>query len=249
MRSLVSPASALALAFVVACTPQDRGGLAAPGGPELAHVQDLDGTPDLIVDSHALATSWVVYDQELKESFCSLDEANLTPGRYRVLRFTVTTPTVLTTTLLADAQVRNANPTTNYGAVTTLRTREGDASNLTTYHSYLKFDVTGLSGSVVSAKLRLFATASNSTGILVYSSDSGWTETGINWNNAPLLGALQGSSGAIAQNTWVEITLPNSLFTLNQAYTLVLVGQTSQSAYFSSKEGTNKPQLILSVGP
>ena len=163
--------------------------------------------------------------------------------------FTVTTPTALTTTLLADAQVRNANPTTNYGAVTTLRTRQGDASNPITYHSYLMFDVTGLSGSVVSAKLRLFATASNSTGILVYSSDSGWTETGINWNNAPIPGALQGSSGAIAQNTWVEITLPTNMFTVNQAYTLVLVGNTSQSAYFSSKEGTNKPQLILSLGP
>ncbi len=94
MRSLVSPAWVLALAFVVACTPQDRGDLAAPGGPQLAHVQDLDGTPDLIVDSHALATSWVVYDQELKESFCSIEEANLTPGRYRLLRFTVTTPNI-----------------------------------------------------------------------------------------------------------------------------------------------------------
>jgi hypothetical protein len=182
-------------------------------------------------------------------TFSPLNRAvNINSADVGAVDFTATVAP-LATTLLADAQVRSANPTRNYGTLTTLRTREGNASNPTTYHSYLKFDVTGLGGSVATAKLRLFATASSSTGILVYSSDSGWTETGINWNNAPLLGVLRGSSGAITQNTWVEITLPTSMFTTNQAYTLVLTGKTSQSAYFNSKEGTNDPQLILRLEP
>jgi len=47
----------------------------------IRHVADLDGTPDLIVDSKDLATSWVVYDQELKESFCTLQEGGVPPAR------------------------------------------------------------------------------------------------------------------------------------------------------------------------
>jgi hypothetical protein len=80
-----------AVAALAACGPTDR---PAVSGPQFAHVQDLDGTPDMIVDAKTLATSWVVYDQEIKENACSLQEANLVPGRYRFLRFTVNTPNI-----------------------------------------------------------------------------------------------------------------------------------------------------------
>lgn len=88
LRLATGIAAVLALA---ACGPVDRAGVSAP---QFAHVQDLEGTPDLIVDAKKLATSWVVYDQFLKESFCSISEADLAPGVYRVLRFTVNTPNV-----------------------------------------------------------------------------------------------------------------------------------------------------------
>src|SRR2546430_3920786 len=51
-----------------------------------------------------LATSWVVYDQELKESFCTLQEGGVPPGQHRVLRFTVTTPHI------GDADVALCDP-------------------------------------------------------------------------------------------------------------------------------------------
>src|SRR2546422_7883968 len=90
-----TPLAALVSVLAVAtCTPVERGAVAPPSGPAFAHVQDLDGTPDMIVDAKTLATSWVVYDQELKESFCSIEEANLAPGKYRLLRFTVVTPNI-----------------------------------------------------------------------------------------------------------------------------------------------------------
>ncbi|HEV8399615.1 MAG TPA: lysyl oxidase family protein [Gemmatimonadales bacterium] len=79
-----------ATAVLSGCGPTDH----PLSGPQFAHVQDLDGTPDLIVDAKALATSWVVYDQELKESFCTLQEGGVPPGKHRVLRFTVTTPNI-----------------------------------------------------------------------------------------------------------------------------------------------------------
>ena len=77
--------------LATACTSLDR---PVVSRPQFAHTQDVLGVPDLIVDSKALATSWVVYDQELKESFCTLQEGGVPPGQHRVLRFTVTTPNI-----------------------------------------------------------------------------------------------------------------------------------------------------------
>jgi hypothetical protein len=87
--------------LAAACTSMERSVVSAP---QFAHVPDLDGTADLIVDSKALATSWVVYDQELKETFCTLQEGGVPPGKHRVLRFTVTTPNI------GDADVALGDP-------------------------------------------------------------------------------------------------------------------------------------------
>jgi len=95
---------------LVTCTHADRSALVAPPGPEFAHVQDLDGTPDLIVDAKRLADSWVVYDQELKESFCSLEEGNTPPGVHRVLRFTVTTPNIGTADIALGDPNKHVDP-------------------------------------------------------------------------------------------------------------------------------------------
>src|SRR5882762_1360146 len=116
--------------LAAACTSVER---SAVSGPQFAHSQDLDGTPDLIVDSKALATSWVVYDQELKESFCTLQEGGVPPGQHRVLRFTVTTPNVGT------ADVNLGDPNRHWDP-----NRDGDGSdtdglyeNNSFHHHYL----------------------------------------------------------------------------------------------------------------
>ncbi len=98
------------LALVACSRPDGTGSLAAP---QFAHVQDLDGTPDLIVDAKKLATSWVVYDQELKESFCSIEEADLAPGHYRVLRFTVNTPNIGDADVFIGSPWKHMDPNDN----------------------------------------------------------------------------------------------------------------------------------------
>jgi len=117
-----TPLAALVSVLAVAtCTPVERGAVAPPSGPAFAHVQDLDGTPDMIVDAKTLATSWVVYDQELKESFCSIEEANLAPGKYRLLRFTVVTPNIGD----ADIYIGDPNGTGTRTGTATAATRTG----------------------------------------------------------------------------------------------------------------------------
>ena len=55
---------------------------------------DLTGTPDLIVRADMLGGQWVVRDEDLDASFCSVVEGNVTPGLRRLVRFTVGTANV-----------------------------------------------------------------------------------------------------------------------------------------------------------
>jgi lysyl oxidase len=50
--------------------------------------------PDLIVRADVLARQWVVRDENLPASFCSVQEGGITPGTHRLIRFTVMTPNV-----------------------------------------------------------------------------------------------------------------------------------------------------------
>ena len=54
-----------------------------------------------------------------------------------------------------------------------------------TYHSYLQFSLSGLTGTVSSAKLPLFVTDSSPDVGSVFDVSNSWSELTINWNNAP----------------------------------------------------------------
>ncbi len=93
------------------CTPDDSGRVAAPR-LAAAHDPDLTGAPDLIVDSKALETSWVVYDHILKEGTCTLEEGGVIDPTvaHRVVRFTVNTPNI------CDADIALGDPASHVAA-------------------------------------------------------------------------------------------------------------------------------------
>ncbi len=93
---------------------------------------------------------------------------------------------------VADAYVIKTSATKNYGTSTSIR-----VDNSPTTNSYLRFTVSGLNGNAIqSVKLRIYANSANSTGYSVQAeSNNSWTETGINYNNAPSAGALINKSG------------------------------------------------------
>jgi len=69
-----------------------------------------DGLPDLIVDQGALRQHWIVRDENLKSTFCSVQEGGVTPGEHTLLRFTVSTPNIGTANIdLGDPKVHIAN--------------------------------------------------------------------------------------------------------------------------------------------
>ncbi len=151
-----------------------------------------------------------------------------------------------------DARVNSANPSTNYGSSSTLRLRK---SSSTTINSYLKFNVSGLSGPVQSAKLRLYVTDSSKSGGSVYlvsnnyeGTTTPWTEGGLNWSNAPAIaGTALSSAGAVSVESWVEFDVTPAI-TGEAIYSFGLKTTSSDAVYYNSKESSNKPELVVQLG-
>jgi trimeric autotransporter adhesin len=148
----------------------------------------------------------------------------------------------LTFTPTDDSFVRSNLPNEQNGSLNNLRSFK----NLAETDSYLKFTVAGLTGSVESAKLRLYVVdASPNAGTLYPVADTTWSEGTITWTNKPPASATPiGPAGPAKLGTWVEIDL-GSTITGDGTYSLVLVGTYPDAAWFSSKEGANRPQLVL----
>jgi PKD repeat protein len=170
---------------------------------------------------------------------------------------TVAAAATLTFAPIADATVKQANPTSNYGTSTTLSILGGTTKAM---HSYLKFTVSGVSNpsAVSSVTLRLYVTDRSVDGGKVFSVSNNWLETGkgkITWNNAPLPAAgavpLAPSAGTVAAGTWVSFSLPVSTFGANGTYSVMLASDSSSdSAGFASREAStaaNRPQLVLAL--
>lgn len=66
--------------------------------------------PDLIVDQKRLLQNWVVREENLPATFCSVQEAEITPGDHTLLRFTVSTPNIGT------ADVNLGDPNVHFAA-------------------------------------------------------------------------------------------------------------------------------------
>jgi len=157
----------------------------------------------------------------------------------------VTTPSsnLQTTTLnpVADSYVDSANPTVNHGTSTQLRV---DGSPLV--YSYLKFDLSSVPGTITGLTLQVQATSSSGAGYAVRSvSDSTWGESTLSWNNAPPIGSSDvGQSGAFSANTLTTVNV-SSLINGNGLLSMAMIGINSTAIAFSSREGSVKPQLVV----
>jgi acid phosphatase type 7 len=150
-----------------------------------------------------------------------------------------------TFTPTADAYVYSVNPTTNFGSLTVLR---ADASPDT--RSYLRFSVQGLTGAVKRATLRIYANSASTSGINIHAvSDNSWTESTINYNNAPSFSSPIGSFSPVVSGTWVSIDITAYLIG-NGTYNLALTTPGSTAISLASRQsGANSPQLIIEVSP
>jgi len=150
-------------------------------------------------------------------------------------------PQVITFTTVADARVNSSNPNSNYGDANDLR-----ASNA--YQSYLKFVVSGVSGAIEKATLRLFCEDPSADGGAFYPVDNNWEENTITWNNAPpTSGAPVISAGPVAVDTWVELDITAAILG-DSTYSFGIISTTSDRVNYSSREGSEPPELVLETG-
>jgi hypothetical protein len=89
----------------------------------------------------------------------------------------------LTVPVLEDTSLWQSSPASNYGTGQTLRVAGGGAGN--DWNALLKFNVSGVYGTVTSAKLRLHNLDVLAGTVSVFKTANNWTETAVNWNNAP----------------------------------------------------------------
>ncbi len=122
-------------------------------------------------------------------------------------------------------------------------------------NNYLKFDLPSIGGTVTGATLRLYAYDGSDDGGSIYlvsnnyrDSSTPWTESGLNWNNAPpLSGSPLSSAGAVSTNAFVDFDVTAAI-TGSGTYSFVLSGSSSNSAlYYSKESAVNPPQLIVNV--
>src|SRR5205823_4445670 len=140
----------------------------------------------------------------------------------------------LTFVPVEDARVNSSTPTTNFGSDTGLRATLDSFTD----RSYIKFTVSGLTGPVISAKLRLYVTKSSPSGGSVF------TTTSV-WNNAPApAGSALSTLGNVGAGSTVEFDLGTSV-TGNGTYSFALTSSRKQTVIYASRETATPPQLVL----
>ena len=151
-------------------------------------------------------------------------------------------PTSTTFVDAADAYVSSSTNTSN-GSQTTLKVKPSNPTET----AYLKFNVSGLTGSVQSATLRVYANSGLAWGFDAYNTTSSWTETGLNYTNAPARTTKLGSFPSGNLTGWISLDVTAAV-TGNGTYSFALVGTYWQEISLAAREtGANAPQLIVTT--
>ena len=137
-----------------------------------------------------------------------------------------------------------STPTTIRGTGITIRI---DGSPIV--RSYIRFNIQGLSGTVTRVTLRIFANSKGSGYNVSSVADNTWSETTLNYNNAPPFGNVLGSSTAFLAGEWTTDDI-TGLVNGNVVISLVLNTSSSTAVSLASREsGANAPQLIIETLP
>jgi hypothetical protein len=156
--------------------------------------------------------------------------------------------TTIVVTPSADARVVESSPTSNYRSSSELRAEGGSDPDIV---SFIRFEVPPLEGDVFRVTLRLFVPAKNGAGTndapAVYLVNSGWQEGAVTWNNQPsrVANAI-GDAGSVGTGVWLEYDLVMAPAG-GRSFSIGLYSTSTDVVLFSSREGANPPQLIITT--
>ena len=152
----------------------------------------------------------------------------------------VTTPpaplTTLTFTPVADTRVEDGMPSANFGSSIKLQSGGGVPKR----ESYLRFQLAGITGPVVEAKLRMQSTTDGTkNGPALHGAGGGWNETELAWSNRPSHDPTPAHDyGAIPKGT-VAMYNAESLVNGNGLVNMALISDFNDSVDFGSREHTD----------
>jgi hypothetical protein len=151
------------------------------------------------------------------------------------------TPATTTFGSEADARVVQGSPNSNYGTQSYL---EADTSPVV--ESYVRFDVSGLDGTVTRARLRLYVTNASGDGPAVYRAGSTWSETGITWNTKPArTGAALANAARVASGAYFTYDVTGAV-SGDGSYTFALVAESVDGVDYRSRQASsNRPELVV----
>jgi subtilisin family serine protease len=156
----------------------------------------------------------------------------------------------------ADAHVRDGtNAAVNFGTTTTLEQKNSSAAG-NVRRTFLRFSLSGVGSTVTQAKLRLYGASVTSAKLVgVYAvSNITWSETTITYNNAPAIGAKQGSSQNVGLTAaYVEWDLASYVQAQKTAGATAVSFEVKQDVTnndtpttFNARENaSSKPQLVV----
>ena len=123
-------------------------------------------------------------------------------------------------------------------------------------NSYVKFNVSSLSGTLVRATLRLWVSDPGPDGGQVYAvspfykgTTTLWLETGLKWKNAPVIaGAPLDTAGKVYQGRWVTFDVTDAVaagLSGNGRVSLALTNDSRNQVAYASKESAHSPELVI----
>jgi len=163
-------------------------------------------------------------------------------------------PVSTTLSPVADAYVQTGTyANTNFGTATSIVTKAGTGDGYR--EGYLRFDLSGISGNLTNAKLRLYAKSKegNSTRSIYTVATDTWGETTITYNNKPAYASAIATDSITALG-WVEFDISNyimSEYAGDQLASICIkdpVTNNNIGTDFYSKEWTTttqRPQLVI----
>lgn len=153
-------------------------------------------------------------------------------------------PVTLTFYPVADSYVVQ-NSSSNFGSNQTMEVKNSGTDRR---FSYLRFNVTGVSGTITSATVKLKCAVTQTGNTRLYPvSDTTWSETGVNWSNKPTMGAQADDKSNPGLNGWISLNA-TSLITANGTYSFGLqTTSTSAVAYYTKERGGTADDPVLEV--
>lgn len=158
----------------------------------------------------------------------------------------IASPTPMTMILnpIEDTFVNSSSPNTKYGSNILLKVN----GNLTKI-SYLKFNLSSLSGIVIqSAKLRFRVSATSKVLQSVnYVADNTWSESAMTYNNRPAIGNQISTFPGGTMGIWVEVPVTSAVSTYAGQIMSISVNSSfvDDFTFYSKDNVTDKPELVV----